>query len=53
MEAGLGIKRIQSDLEDDENTVIIKICSNIVKEDGETEVFPKLRDSEGFEIYSV
>ena len=49
-EAGLGIKRIQFDLEDDENTVINKICSDIVKEDGETEGFPKLRDCGGFEI---
>ena len=49
-EAGLGIKRIQFDLEENENTVINKICSDIVKEDGETEGFPKLRDCGGFEI---
>ena len=42
MEAGLGIKRIQFDLEDDENIVINKICSDIVKEDGETEGFPEI-----------
>ena len=37
-------------MEDDKNTVINKICSDIVKKDGETEGFPKWRDCGGFEI---
>ena len=36
-------------MEDDKNTVINKICLDIVKEDGETEGFPKWRDCGGFE----
>ena len=49
-EAGTGIKRIQFDLEDDKNIVINKICSDIVKEDGATEGFPKLRV---FNVYQI
>ena len=49
-EAGIGIKRIQFYLEDGRNTVTNKICSDIVKEDGETEGFPKLGV---FNVYQI
>ena len=47
--AGLGLKKIQLDMDDDEQTVLAKLCSNDLK-DGETVGFPQLRNCGGFEM---
>ena len=47
--AGLGLKKIQLDMDDDEQTVLAKLRSNDLK-DGGTVGFPQLRDCGGFEM---
>ena len=47
--AGLGLKKIQLDMDDDEQMVLAKLCSNDLK-DGETIGFPQLSDCGGFEM---
>ena len=48
--AGLGLKKIKLDLEDDENTVKEKITSDALDSQGEPEGFPALRTCGGFEL---
>ena len=48
--AGLGLKKITLDLEDDENTVKEKISSDALDSQGEPEGFPALRTCGGFDL---
>ena len=48
--AGLGLKKITLDLEDDENTVKEKITSDALDSQGEPEGFPTLRTCGSFEL---
>ena len=48
--AGLGLKKIKLDLEDDENTVKEKITSDALDSQGEPEGFPTLRTCGSFEL---
>ena len=48
--AGLGLKKIKLDLEDDENSVLEKITSGEKDDHGEIKGFPQLKDCGGFEI---
>lgn len=48
--AGLGLKKIKLDLEDDENAVKEKITSDALDSQGEPEGFPALRTCGGFEL---
>ena len=48
--AGLGMKKIKLDLEDDEHDVLEKITCGDKGDDGEIKGFPQLKESGGFEI---
>ena len=49
-QAGLGIKKIKLDLEDDEHGVLEKITCGDKGDDGEIKGFPQLKECRGFEI---
>lgn len=48
--AGLGLKKIKLELEDDEETVLQKIVSGDPDEDGQPKGFPRLKGIGGFEM---
>ena len=48
--AGIGMKKIKLDLEDDEHDVLEKITCGGKGDDGEIKGFPQLKESRGFEI---
>lgn len=48
--AGLGVKKIKLDLEDNEQTVLDKITSNTKDASGNAMGFPQLKNSGGFEM---
>lgn len=48
--AGLGMKKIKLDLEDNEQDVLEKVTCGDKGEDGEVKGFPQLKESGGFEI---
>ena len=48
--AGLGLKKIKLDLEDNENTVKEKITSDALDSQGEPEGFPTLRTCGSFDL---
>jgi len=48
--AGLGLKKIKLDLEDDEETVMNKIVSDTLDGDGQPLGFPRLKGIGGFEM---